>query len=330
MLDRARRIRGVRGSVAATVGLLVGSALLIGVMVPRPADAMCCACNSCSGTAFCVDGISTSLLCATFCVAAGCNSTTFDVADTCGGGCDGAADVPTATPSHTPTTTPSATASVTRTATITPTGSPTATPTQTPTGTETATPTATPTLTPALAGQVRYYSDDGPVPGVTVSLIGGSPAIATTDQTGTFGFPSASGMLTIQPTKLDDFRAAVTALDATFVLQYVVDIRDFNNDQKLAADVTGNGTISALDATRILQFSNEIITRFPVAVLCGSDWVFRPDPLMVPTQMLVQPQISGGTCQKGAISYSNLMPPVDGQDFVGILFGDPTGNWPGN
>jgi hypothetical protein len=185
-----------------------------------------------------------------------------------------------------------------------------------------------------------------------MSLIGGSPATAMTDASGNFGFSSVgSGMQTLQPTKQDDVNDAVTALDAAFVLQFVAGLRSFSNDQQLAADVTGDGTVSALDASLILQFQANLLGKcsittlmscsmnsdcpageiceehFPVAETCGSDWVFRPMPTIVPNQTLVQPQTSGGTCQKGAIIYNPVTPPLQGQDFIGILFGDTTGNW---
>lgn len=168
------------------------------------------------------------------------------------------------------------------------------------------------------------------MPGVDVALIGGAPASATTDATGAFGFASvAPGMQTLQPTKQGDFDTAVTALDASYVLEYVAGMRGFDDDQRLAADVTGNGTVSPLDGTRILQFQAGFLTHFAVANACGSDWVFRPVPVMVPNQSLVQPQISSGTCLKGAITYNDMFsPPAAGQDFVAILFGDTTGNWP--
>ena len=370
MLDGSRR-QAVRRHVPLTMGLLLGIA--VQYASTPPALAMCCLCRSCAGAAFCTDGVAGSVACANFCVAAGCNSTVFDGTDTCAGGCDGQPDAPTATPSSTASGTPTATATETMTATPpatpsqTPMDTPTAsasagateTPTQTgtlppsatPTATPSATPTASPTASPALAGQIRYYGNDGPVPNVDVALIGDTTDATTTDLTGGFGFTSLpSGMLTLEPSKQDDVNAAVTALDASFILQFVAGLHPLDDNQLLAADVTGNGTVSALDAARILQFqaglgkcSLTITTacsndgdcplgetcnhRFDAATACGSDWVFRPSPTILPNQTLVQPQISGGMCQRGGIEYSSITPPVPGQDFVAILFGDVTGNW---
>ena len=362
MLNRSRRGRAVQRGVRTLAGLLLAS-MLTEVVTPRAADAMCCLCRNCAGAAFCADAVANSLVCATLCVTAGCSSTLFDSVDVCSGGCDGGSVAPTVTPSSTPSASPSTTATATRTATAsstatasrtatatvtnTSTGShtstpsstptltttPTSTPTQaisgTPTETPTATPSGSPTPTAALSGHVLYYAEDRPVPAVNVALIGPAPANAMTDAAGAFGFSSvAPGMQTLQPTKQGEFDTAVTALDASYVLEYVAGLRTLDSDQLLAADVTGDGTVSALDGTRILQFAAGLITRFAVADACGSDWVFRPTPVAVPGQTLVEPQINGGVCVKGAIAYDNTFtPPASGQDFVAILFGDTTGNW---
>jgi hypothetical protein len=190
------------------------------------------------------------------------------------------------------------------------------------------TPTGSPTNTPALGGQIRYYTGDRPVEDADVNLIGTSPATTMTDAAGFYGFAAvASENQSVEPAKQDDFDNAVTALDASHVLQEVADLRTFTADQRLACDVTGNGTLSALDAQRILQFQADLRARFEVAELCGSDWVFRPMPAPAANQTLVQPMISAGVCQQGAINYSPLVPPAAGQDFIAILFGDCTGNW---
>jgi hypothetical protein len=190
------------------------------------------------------------------------------------------------------------------------------------------TPTVTPTDTPLLSGRVGYYSGDRPVPDVELELIGTDPTSTTTDDAGEYGFSEAgSGTQTLQPAKIGDFRNGITALDGSWVLQLVADLRDFTADQRLACDVTGDGTVSALDGTRILQFQADIIQRFQVAELCDSDWVFRPVPDPAPNQSLTQPMIGSGMCTPGSITYDPLEPPISMQNFVALLFGDCTGNW---
>jgi hypothetical protein len=325
MIDRARSCMGRRRGPIRIGGL--ACATVLAVALARPADAMCCLCRTCSGGPFCVDDIGGALTCANFCTAAGCSSTVFDSSGSCTGGCDSAPEAPTATPTATVT----GTATRTGTPADTPTTTSTPTITETPTLTQTPTTTAaaTPSATPALSGQIRYYEGDRPVANADVALIGSAPATVMSDATGAYAFATVgTGAQSVQPTKQGDLNVAVTALDATYVLQYVAGLRPLTADQLLAADVTGNGTVSALDATRILQFQAALLPRFAAAAACDSDWLFRPDPVIVPHQTLIEPQLSDGLCTHGAIAYDeDFTPPASGQDFVAILLGDVTGNW---
>jgi hypothetical protein len=46
-----------------------------------------------------------------------------------------------------------------------------------------------------------------------------------------------------------------------------------------------------------------------------------------PNQRLIEPLISTGMCRRGAIAFEPLVGGAEEQNFFGILFGDPTGNW---
>lgn len=239
----------------------------------------------------------------------------------------------TRTPTSTPTPrTPSLTPTRTLTATGTRTATATWTRTATPTGT--ATRTATPTITPrfpSISGRLRYFSGDRAVPNgtVAVSLASGSLSTSSTS-TGQYTFtnlPAGNGV--VVPRKTGDFGNpnAVTALDASWVLQMVAGTRVFTAAQRLAADVTGNGTVSALDATRILQRQVGLLARFAAAEQCASDWGFVPAAGPANNQRLVQPQLTLGSCQAGTIALEPMAGDAVQQDFTAILFGDTTGNW---
>ena len=45
----------------------------------------------------------------------------------------------------------------------------------------------------------------------------------------------------------------VSSLDASYVLQFVAGTRDLTPIQQMLADASGNGVVTAFDATRILQ-----------------------------------------------------------------------------
>jgi hypothetical protein len=251
----------------------------------------------------------------------------------------------TPTPSFTPTQTPLPTFTPTRTPTLTftPTSTPTWTPTstatlsQTPTRTPSATLTAsnTPTITPTsaptppdgISGHVYYYGNAIPMDGVSLQLGGPSPDSATTADGGLFGFP---GLVvddwSIAPQFSGPNNGAITAIDATFDLQSAVGLRIFSPGQLIAGDSNGSGTITAIDATLILQFRVNLISQLPVAAAnrCNTNWMFMPVG-------------SGGTitsaspipapCRYGAVAYTGLSAPAQNQNFLAVLFGDPSGNW---
>src|SRR5262245_39668722 len=106
----------------------------------------------------------------------------------------------------------------------------------------------------AIEGQVRYYSNNAAVPGVQVDFNGIGVSSTTTDANGEYAFTDpGTGSCSIQPEKTGGLNGAISTLDATWILQAVVGARPFNSTQNLACDVTGDGTLSALDAARILQ-----------------------------------------------------------------------------
>ena len=179
-----------------------------------------------------------------------------------------------------------------------------------------------------MRGHVHYYSTDHAVPDTTVNLSGPMHDATSTSPSGDYefdGVPSAAWELA--PQKQSDFGLGVTPLDAAYVLQTVANLRQIDATQRLACDVTGDGQLSALDATRILQFSVGMITHMPVASACGSDWTFVPDPSPLQQQSIVMPSIAGGSCDAGKIMLDSLTVEAVDQNFRAILFGDCTGNW---
>lgn len=200
----------------------------------------------------------------------------------------------------------------------------------TPTPTIAATPTRTRTPIPqswAIHGAVTYYSNQQVVPSVDVHLTGSFGATAQTNAQGQYTAALPPGTWSIEPAKTGAAGIGVSALDAVFVLQTLAGLRSFTYQQRLACDVTGDGTISSLDAAYILQWGAGLVAQFPAARLCGSDWLFYPKPTPAPNQTIVLPVLLGGICQQGAILFTPLTGAADGQDFAAIVLGDCTGNW---
>lgn len=190
-----------------------------------------------------------------------------------------------------------------------------------------------------VSGRVRYYSNQLPVDGAIVNLTG--PVAGTVPlTTGALSsgyyrhyceLDTASGPCVasapwhLEPEKHGDLGAAISTLDAVYILQSIAGTRTLTPEQQLAADTTGNGTVSVLDAVMILQLKAGLIKQFPVATACGSDWAFVPRPAQGTG---VQPKAGNDQCQRGAITVQpSLSTPADGEDFDAVVFGDLTGNW---
>jgi choice-of-anchor B domain-containing protein len=194
-------------------------------------------------------------------------------------------------------------------------------------------PTPTPTPVPPesfrISGDVLHYASGLPVGSVEVQLQGPSSSSASTDSAGSYlleGLPSAAW--TVEPRKVEaGTHLEIGALDAVYVLQAGIGERQLDPWQQLACDVTGNGSLSSLDASQILRYSVGLITQFPVAELCDSDWVFAPQATVQANQQLRQPQVAALLCQRGAIGFSPLSADATGQSFAAALLGDCTASW---
>jgi len=233
----------------------------------------------------------------------------------------------TAVPTHTATTTPSSTATPTLTSTPPLTSTPTRTPTQL-AATATPSPSATPTRKPRhrIRGFIGYFSTLRAVESAQVQALGATTLAASTDPTGQFTLEDLEETdWRVEPSKQGDTTDAITALDAVYVLQATVGLRELCSIQTLLGDVTGNGTLSSLDAALILRRAVGMIDSFPVTDRCGSEWVFAPVPSL--DGLCIEPSATSGECQSGAITFRPLDTDVENQSFLAGVVGDCTGNW---
>jgi hypothetical protein len=161
-------------------------------------------------------------------------------------------------------------------------------------------------------GGVRYYSGSAPVESALVHVTGYENDTVATDMGGRYllGLPIAHDY-TVLPFKKESSRQpAVSAFDAALVMKHVVRRDTLDSLQFRAGDVSGDSTVSAFDAGLILQYAVGRIRHFPAGNRGGGDtvdWAFRP-PQRV---------------------YDSLTSNQVNQDYRGILYGDPSGNWPG-
>lgn len=256
----------------------------------------------------------------------------------------------TRTPTAVRTPTPTATVTTTRTANSTSTQvpQPTATPTfapptiftTTPSATSTpqtfSTVTVTPTVSVTLSGTIRYQRSGLDVDDATVELSADPQPLdsasvvmqTATDETGHFALHGVGiGSWRMQPRKMGGVEDAISAVDAAYALQAVAGLRGLSADEQLACDVSGDGQVSASDAQLILQRAVGLLPRFPVALMCQSDWLFTPEPPAMAQQDATAPRVSGGSCVPGAIVYHLLSSDAPNQNFSARALGDCSGDW---
>lgn len=155
----------------------------------------------------------------------------------------------------------------------------------------------------SLCGSVSTFAGV-PVPGATLSLTGAGQQTQVSDAAGEFAFDGlVDGPYTLRPSKSDDV-AGITAYDACLTLRYYLGLTDLSAEQRLAADVDRDGSVSVIDVLHILQGCVGLTgVPFP-----GADRVWD----FIPRQR----------------DYSAIGADLAGQDFTAVLLGDPSGNWP--
>lgn len=137
-----------------------------------------------------------------------------------------------------------------------------------------------------------------------------------TDSIGFYLFEKlARENLSLTVFKGNNLNNAITPYDASLVLQHIIGLKPFSPYQKIAADVTGNGSLSPLDASYILRVCTGDTNKFPVA----ADWTFVPhDSIITSTNWH---RISRFR------SYHPLDRSLDNQNFFAVVYGDVSGNW---
>jgi len=197
-----------------------------------------------------------------------------------------------------------------------------AAPGATPTSTAAPQPTATPSaaLDGSIAGSLRYAGSGAAIGGAELALTGSVADTTTTGRDGAYSFDELSaGTWTVTASRIGAEGTAISALDAAWALQDAVGARTLDDMQRRACDVTGNGAVSSLDASRILQRLVGSLARFAVAETCASDWAFAAAPR----------HAAADGCAGASVTLNNLTGDVTGVDFTGAVFGDCTLSGPG-
>lgn len=168
-----------------------------------------------------------------------------------------------------------------------------------------------------IAGRISYYNDPTlAIADATIQLSGDSNMNSLSDGDGKYEFLNIpSGNYQVTPKKNDDTQSAITPLDVSYILQYSVGLLALTPYQKIAADVTGNGTVTAYDASFILRYTADLIEELPI----GAEWTFVPHDYQI--------NDSNWSVSPRSRSYHPLKTEQLNQDYYGILYGDVNGDW---
>lgn len=152
-----------------------------------------------------------------------------------------------------------------------------------------------------IGGQITYYKDGSPMAGVTVRLSNGMTTV--TGEDGRYTFTGVTtGNVRVTPEFHGSANDAVTAYDASLVLQAIVGKTELTEEQQFAANVDGDAELSTMDAVYILQKSVGMIDgTYPGS---GMEWAFDPAGESV-----------------------SLTGDNTGLDFAAYLLGDVNGDW---
>lgn len=172
----------------------------------------------------------------------------------------------------------------------------------------------------SVSGNITYGNPTGtPTPrfisNVTVNGIGSPNVSTTSDAIGNYMLSDfGPGAYTVSLSKTTGVNG-INSFDAGRVAQHVAGTFLLStNNQKVSADVTNNNQITSQDAAKIAQF----VASLPVSPpnLSGT-WKFFVSP--------------GPTFPIGSSpmtrTYSSVTSNVTGDDYVGLLLGEVTGNW---
>ena len=185
-----------------------------------------------------------------------------------------------------------------------------------------------------IGGTVRYYRNDTgmgsepsakAVPRVGIDRTLDGVADTTTDDTGVYALGGLSGGLTVTTVakfgspRASDHNGGISSFDASVIGRASAGLITLSPNQRIAGDVTGDGTVSSFDASFVGRFAASLVDHFDVATATGSDWKF------LRCAAYAFPGDPG--CVSPAYNFTPISQAESGADFYAILYGDVTGNW---
>jgi len=152
-----------------------------------------------------------------------------------------------------------------------------------------------------ITGGVSYYNSGTPMAGTLIDLTGRAVLSGETNASGQYLFAQQYyGNYTITPGyDLPIPEMVITPYDASLVARYALGLVVFDANQIHAADVNADAQITVYDAALIARYSVGLIDELPAGLM-----KFTP--------------------ASASFVLNNVYTP---RNFVGIAYGDPSGNW---
>ena len=171
-----------------------------------------------------------------------------------------------------------------------------------------------------IAGAINYAGSGIPITNAELLLSGEQPLNRITDENGNYSFNGLHfGNFSLFPQKSGSQGRAITPFDAALILQHIVGNSQLTPFQMLAADVSGDSSISAFDASYIMRYSVNLESQFPAMGDSLDFWNFVPAGFPINDTNWVSPPDS--------LVYNPLEQDQFNQDFIGIIYGDVSQNW---
>ena len=164
----------------------------------------------------------------------------------------------------------------------------------------------------SVSGHVAYYMTTENIENVVMTLSGTRSYSTLTDSNGDYVFSNVRpGDYTLSATKTEDI-GKLTLSDAIQILKSVARIVSLNCDETIAADVTQNGTNSAMDASKVARYVAGIESCLNDNCLLWSFMTLSIDTCNTWPPITYQQELE----------LNSLTNDVSGQNFIGIFLGD--------
>lgn len=171
-----------------------------------------------------------------------------------------------------------------------------------------------------IGGTVVYQGTKVPVPNTKLILSGQRNIIQLAAENGNYNINQLPyGNYRLMPQKRNDQGRYISPFDAALILQSVVGINQLSPYQRIAADVSGDGSVSTFDAALIMRYSVHLDKKFPVMHDSLDCWDFVPANFAIDDL--------NWQAHPDSLTYSPLQADLFNQDFIGIVYGDVSQNW---